>query len=74
MFEKFSREQSLRVTGFVTIVDVLFGVDLQSKGLDEGSLADFLVTGALVVGLVVEVVGWLIRKAKGDVNVVGVRK
>lgn len=73
MFENFSREQALRITSFLVMGLMLFGVDLSQFGLTEDSLAEFLVTGVLVVGMLIDFIGYLIRWAKGDVNAFGGR-
>jgi hypothetical protein len=70
---KYSREQITRAVGFIFMGFVLFGVDLTKYGLTEDSLAQLIVTGTLVLGMIVDGVGYVIRLSKGDTNIVGRR-
>lgn len=51
----------------------LFGVDLSKFGLTQDSLAEFLITLVLIVSMLLDLVGYLIRYAKGDVSLSGRR-
>lgn len=73
MFENFSKEQALRISSFIVLGSVLFGFDLEQHGLNEGSLADLILNVVLISGMVADAAGYLIRYAKGDVNLAGFR-
>lgn len=74
MFENISREQLLRQIGMVFTLVMLFGVDLTKYGLTPDSVAQAMTTLILIVSLVVNAVGYIIRYFKGDVKPLGGRR
>lgn len=74
MFENFSKEQLLRQIGVVFTLFMLFGVDLSKYGLDPESVAQAIITLTLIVSLIINGVGYVIRWFKGDVKLSGRRR
>lgn len=74
MFENFSREQLLRQIGMVFTLVMFFGVDLTKYGLTPDSVAQTVFTLMLIVSLVINAVGYIIRYMKGDVKPLGGRR
>lgn len=71
---KVSREQVLRIVTFLFMGFTLFGLDLEKYGLTQDSAAEFIITGVLIVGMLADAIGYLLRRGKGDVDNLGVFK
>jgi len=72
--KNYSKEQTLRVIGGGFAILAFFKFN---PGISAGELATsidvIVVNGTIVVGFIINLVGWLIRLAKGDVNKLGRR-
>ena len=71
MFKKYSSEQFMRIATTIVMVATLFGVDLEALGLGAEALA---ITGAVIVTIFLQIIGFIQRFRKGDVTLGGFRK
>ena len=75
IFKKYSSEQLARLIGSAFIILGFFGfnseVDAQAL---TGAINAIYINGALIIGFLTNVYGWLRRHSKGDVTIGGFRK
>lgn len=67
----YSREQVVRVISMIFMVSMAFGINLMDYGISEESAVETVVTFMAVIGILLDVIGYLLRWSKGDVTLGG---